>query len=197
VCLDAGAIAGGAPRKTGPAGIGPKKCGPHAVGSLVQSLPALFFAPILPVSFLIPPGFLRFPLAPQNRNAYKFPCVSGVKAEAYILNLPDWERAEIDPAKIRNYLLSSTHPVGRFKSPFFAALGYTEKDWHVLQAGLREIVRQGTPVHAGRNDYGEKYTVWGRLKTPAGFSRGITTVWIVLLGEDVPRFVTAYPGEEK
>ncbi len=74
MCLDAGAIAGGAPRKTGPAGIGPEKCGPHAVRSLVQSLPALFFAPILPVSFLIPPGFLRFPLVPQNRNAYKIKC---------------------------------------------------------------------------------------------------------------------------
>jgi len=45
------------------------------------------------------------------------------------VKLPDWERVEIDPAKIRDYLLSSTHPVGRFKAPFFAALGYTEKDW--------------------------------------------------------------------
>jgi len=71
VCLDAGAISGGASRKTGLAGIGPEKCGSHAVRSLVQSLPALFFAPILPVSFLIPPGFLRFPLVPENRNAYK------------------------------------------------------------------------------------------------------------------------------
>jgi threonine dehydrogenase-like Zn-dependent dehydrogenase len=81
VCLDAGAIAGGAPRKTGPAGIGPKKCGPHAVRSLVQSLPALFFAPILPVSFLIPPGFLRSPLAPQNRNAYKSPEIPKVLSQ--------------------------------------------------------------------------------------------------------------------
>jgi hypothetical protein len=40
---------------------------------------------------------------------------------------PDWEKAEIDPAKIRDYLLSLTHPVGRFKAPFFAALGYTSK----------------------------------------------------------------------
>lgn len=113
------------------------------------------------------------------------------------MKLPDWERAEIDPGKICDYLLSSTHPVGRFKAPFFAALGYTEKDWHVLQADLREVVGQGTAVYAGRNDYGKKYTVWGRLKTPAGFSRGIITVWIVLSGEDVPRFITAYPGEEK
>lgn len=113
------------------------------------------------------------------------------------MKLPDWEKAEIDPAKIRNYLLSPTHPVGRFKAPFFAALGYTQKDWHVLQADLREIVHQGQAVGAGRNDYGEKFTVWGRLKTPAGSSRDIITVWIVLGDEDVPRFVTAYPGEEK
>jgi len=55
----------------------------HAVRSLVQSLPVLFFAPILPVSFLMPPGFLRFPLAPQNRNAYKSCSSSSRTKEAW------------------------------------------------------------------------------------------------------------------
>jgi hypothetical protein len=110
---------------------------------------------------------------------------------------PDWEKAEIDPAKIRDYLLSPTHPVGRFKAPFFAALGYTQDEWHVLQADLREFMRQGQAVNAGRNDYGEKYTVLARLKTPSGVSRDIITVWMVLSGEEVPRFITAYPREEK
>jgi len=50
---------------------------------------------------------------------------------------------------------------------------------------------------AGRNDYGEKYKISGRLKGPSGLSGGIVTVWIVLSGEEIPRFVTAYPGEEK
>ena len=67
----------------------------------------------------------------------------------------------------------------------------------MLHADLREIVHQGQAVAAGRNDYGEKFTVWGRLKTPAGFLRDIITVWMVLVGEDVPRFITAYPGEEQ
>jgi len=67
----------------------------------------------------------------------------------------------------------------------------------VLQADLREIIRQGQAVHAGRNDYGEKYTVFARLKTPSGVLRDIIPIWIVLSGEDVPRFITAYPREGK
>jgi hypothetical protein len=119
-----------------------------------------------------------------------------VRSEESVKDL-DWEKAEIDPAKIRDYLLSPTHPVGRFKAPFFAALGYTQNEWHVLQGHLREALRQGQAIHAGHNDYGEKYTVLARLKTPSGISRDIITVWIVLLGDDVPRFITAYPREGK
>jgi hypothetical protein len=65
----------------------------------------------------------------------------------------------------------------------------------VLQADLRQIIRQEKAVNYGRNDYGEKYTVLARLTTPSGVSRDIITVWIVLSGEDVPRFITAYPRE--
>lgn len=84
---------------------------------------------------------------------------------------PDWEKAEIGPAKIRDYLLSPTHPVGRFKAPFFEALEYNQNRWQKLQADLREVIRQGPAVCAGRNDYGEKYTVLARIKTPIGVSR--------------------------
>ena len=58
------------------------------------------------------------------------------------VNNPDWEKAEIYPSKVRDYLLSPTHPVGRFKAPFFAALGYTQDEWNVLQDDLREIIHQ-------------------------------------------------------
>jgi hypothetical protein len=42
------------------------------------------------------------------------------------------ERAVIESAKIRDYLLSTAHPVGRFKSLFFASLGYTSANWRRL-----------------------------------------------------------------
>ena len=40
------------------------------------------------------------------------------------MKLPFAERAVVDPDKLRDYLLSSTHPVGRFKAVFFALLGW-------------------------------------------------------------------------
>jgi len=44
------------------------------------------------------------------------------------VKLPNADQAFIDPAKLRDYLLSPTHPVGRFKAPFFAAMGYTQTE---------------------------------------------------------------------
>ena len=38
------------------------------------------------------------------------------------------------------------------------------------------------------NEYGQKYVVRSMLKGPSG------QVWIILVGERVPRFVTAFPG---
>jgi hypothetical protein len=39
--------------------------------------------------------------------------------------LPNADRALIDEARIREYLLSDAHPVGRFKAAFFRSLGFT------------------------------------------------------------------------
>jgi hypothetical protein len=41
---------------------------------------------------------------------------------------PSVDRAYVDAAKIRDDLLSDTHPVGRFKAAFFVALGYSAAD---------------------------------------------------------------------
>lgn len=47
------------------------------------------------------------------------------KDERNQVKLPGAERAFIDPSKVRDYLLSESHPVGRFKAAFFIALGYS------------------------------------------------------------------------
>ena len=43
--------------------------------------------------------------------------------------LPQAEHAVVDAAKVRDYLLSHEHPVGRFKAVFFETLGYSQADW--------------------------------------------------------------------
>jgi hypothetical protein len=108
------------------------------------------------------------------------------------VRLPNAEKAIIDPRKIRDYLLSSVHPVGRFKSHFFGRLGFSGETWHEFRRQLEGIALHEDAEISGRTDYGQKYIVRGTIAGMAG-SVKVLTVWIVLDGEDVPRFVTAYP----
>jgi hypothetical protein len=43
--------------------------------------------------------------------------------------------------------------------------------------------------------HGQKYRASGVLVGPTGVAASVVTVWIVLHGEDHPRFVTALPGD--
>jgi len=42
--------------------------------------------------------------------------------------------------------------------------------------------------------YGRKYEIRAILKGPSGRASEVVSVWIIRAGEEVPRFVTAYPG---
>lgn len=50
--------------------------------------------------------------------------------------IPNADRAVIESAKLQAYLLSRTHPIGRFKAAFFQALGYSSEYWRQLEADL-------------------------------------------------------------
>jgi hypothetical protein len=108
--------------------------------------------------------------------------------------LPGAERAYVDPAKVRDYLLSPEHPVGRGKARFFAALGFRRAEWPALQTALGQLARDGTVRLGDLTPFGQKYRVGGMLQGPSGRGAAVETVWIILTGEDFPRLVTAYPG---
>jgi hypothetical protein len=110
------------------------------------------------------------------------------------LPLPGIENATIEDSKVRDYLLSTSHPVGRFKARFFLALGYSRRDWGRLRTDLLRLAREGE-IHEGQpSEYGEKYEIRGKLEGPAG-TASVVTIRILLHGEDVPRFITAFPGD--
>jgi hypothetical protein len=111
------------------------------------------------------------------------------------MKLPGAERAVIEPAKIRDYLLSTSHPVGRFKAPFFASLGYVSVNWRRLDEDLRGLAVSGDADFGKDSPYGQKYEIRGNLRGPSGRSAGVLTVWIIRYGGDVPQFVTAFPEE--
>lgn len=111
------------------------------------------------------------------------------------MKLPNAEQAIVDPPKVRDYLLSPEHPVGRAKARFFVALGFSLVAWPALRDALLAHAR-GEAEPAGAGAHGRKYVVRGILQGPGGREAPVVSVWIVLAGEDVPRLITAYPGEE-
>ncbi len=83
------------------------------------------------------------------------------------MKLPAAERVVVEPAKIRDYVLSTSHPVGRFKAPFFASLGYTSANWRRLDEDLRDLAISGDAVFGKASQWGQKYEIHGTLKGPS------------------------------
>ena len=110
------------------------------------------------------------------------------------MRLPNTDKAIIPREKLENYLLSPVHPIGRYKAVFFRSLGYTQDDWEVLDSNLRALLGQDATA-SEETAYGKKFEIRGSIIGPNGHSAAIITVWIILHGEEVARFVTAYPEE--
>lgn len=90
--------------------------------------------------------------------------------------------------------MSGSHPVGRFKARFFAALGFSHERWIELEMALREQHLSQEPAETRSDEYGRFYTIRAILIGPRGGSASVVSIWCIRTGEDLPRLVTAYPG---
>ena len=108
------------------------------------------------------------------------------------MKLPGADQVRIDEWKVREYLLSPTHPVGRFKARVFAALGFDATMVEVFVAEVRRIAAAGEVSAVEEIEFGRKYTVPGNLQGPTG-SREVLTVWIQEAGQPQVRLVTVRP----
>ena len=108
--------------------------------------------------------------------------------------LPASEHAHIDPAKVRDYLLSDMHPVGRFKAVVFQALGYRAEEWETLRDDLLVLARTTRAVPGQASTLGQKYEVGGNQHGLNGRGAKFTCVWLVPADGGPPRFITAFPG---
>jgi len=109
------------------------------------------------------------------------------------MKLPNAERAVIDERKVREYLLSKSHPIGRFKAAFLARGGFEAANWVELSSALRDLAQGGEVVVGVANEYGQKYSISGTLIGPGGMGLEVTTVWILPTPEAAPRLVTVFP----
>ncbi len=108
--------------------------------------------------------------------------------------LPNADKAVIERAKLQKYLLSSSHPVGQFKAEFFAALGFTDENWDVLENEIWNLLGNDAKTKE-KTEYGQKYEIRGIISGPTGRKAEIVTAWIILKEEKIPRLITAYPRE--
>ena len=107
--------------------------------------------------------------------------------------LPNASAAIIDPAKVRDYLLSHQHPVGRFKAIVFEALGYRSDDWARLHDDLIAIAHSQPARAVESGPFGQKFVIGATLKGPNGRTARITSVWLLANDSAAPRLITAYP----
>ena len=107
--------------------------------------------------------------------------------------LPNQEEAYIPELKITGYLLSNTHPVGRFKARILRELGYDENNVGALVQDFLDIAHNRHVTESVETRYGTKYVIDGVLMSPDGRSLQVRTVWIIDADDLSPRFVTAYP----
>ena len=110
------------------------------------------------------------------------------------MRLPNADQAIIEPRKLHGYLLSTSHPVGRFKARFFAALGYDAQTWQAFEADLRTQHLTADAELSETLPEGQLFTIRAILNGRNGQSASVRSVWFVPTATGVPRFVTAYPG---
>ena len=109
------------------------------------------------------------------------------------MKLKNVSKALVPSYKITDYLLSSTHPSGRYKASFFLAFGFEAGNWRVLASALRKLAASAEVQKVEASPFGMRYTVEGKLESPDGRRPWIRTVWFIETGREIPRLVTAYP----
>jgi hypothetical protein len=93
-----------------------------------------------------------------------------------LAKLPNAEKALIQSEKIEGYILSSAHPVGRFKAAFFRKFGYSAENSDEFEQSLRQMVMSQDVSGVEETSYGRKYVVEGLMRSPSGEDLQIVTV---------------------
>ena len=109
------------------------------------------------------------------------------------MKLPNAENAYIQPAKILAYLLADHHPKGGGKAGFLVRFGFSREQWQTLEQALLTHGAIHPVAAADDTQYGPVFIIDGILETPDGRNPCMRTVWMIDIGNDAPRFVTAYP----
>lgn len=108
--------------------------------------------------------------------------------------LENADKALVEVAKLKDYLLSLTHPEGKAKAKFFKRFGFSEEKPEQLEVSLRMHGQTQPVVETKITEHGVKHILECNVQTPDGRNPCMRSVWIVEEGDNVPRLVTVYPN---
>ena len=106
------------------------------------------------------------------------------------------EKTNIDPRKLRDYLLNPAHPEGATKAQYLSEMGYNQENYHILEVDLHN---QHLPcdVQPGKvSIYGVKYAIVAPLVGPNGKRRLIRSVWMIRKNDTFARLITLIPEKK-
>jgi hypothetical protein len=113
------------------------------------------------------------------------------------MKLPQYDKALVPREKITDYLLSETHADGRHKAGFFTLFGFVPEFWETLVEALCQHAAAQEVARVEDSPFGTRYVVEGIITTPVGRTPRLRSVWFIRDGEEMRRFVTAYPLPER
>jgi hypothetical protein len=108
------------------------------------------------------------------------------------VQLPNGERALIDPLKLTGYSLDPEHDEGRHKAHLFETLlGISRQNVELLLRAVEKAAVTEEAVTGKLDEYGQRYVVDSVFTGPGGTAT-LRTAWIIRSSEDFPRLVTCY-----
>ena len=107
--------------------------------------------------------------------------------------LPNGDRATVDPSKLTAYRLNPDHSHGGPKSRVFRSfLGITVEHADLLRDALLTAARTGEPEPRTEDAHGKRYEIRFLMTGVNGNTTEVTSAWIIDTGGETPRLTSAY-----
>ena len=81
------------------------------------------------------------------------------------------------------------------KSKWLASVGYTLKNWKLLENDLRNLILSADAIPIEDTEYGQLYEIRRKLFGPNGKNLYVCTIWMTENATDNTKFITMYPDK--
>lgn len=108
------------------------------------------------------------------------------------MKLLNGDRAVVEDAKLLDYILSPTHPIGRHHAALFEELlGITRDNADILRTALLDAAMNTDVTPGHQSAFGPKFEMRLEMAGPEG-PKTVLAVWLIESSADRPRLITCY-----